>query len=84
MRLLSQIDLSILGADQDEYDAYTVEVGQEYSWVPEEAFRAGRLKVLKSIFSRGPLFYHKACAALWEAREQENVGREMNVLMQQK
>ena len=80
--LVSDIDLSILGADQDEYDAYTIEVRQEYSWVPEEAFRVGRLKVLKSIFSKGTFFHHKACAALWEARAQENVRREMNVLMQ--
>ena len=80
--LVSDIDLSILGADQDEYDAYTTEVRQEYLWVPEEAFRSGRLKMLKSIFSKGTLFHHNACADLWDVRAHQNFRRELNILTQ--
>lgn len=80
--LVSDIDLSILGADQHEYDAYTLEVRQEYSWVPEDAFRAGRLKVLGSIFSGGTLFHHKDCSDLWEAKAQQNFRRERHQLLQ--
>lgn len=80
--MVSDIDLSILVADQLEYDAYALEVRQEYSWVPEEAFRAARLKVLDSIFSEGTLFHHKDCADLWEARAQQNFMRERNQLLQ--
>jgi len=52
--LVSDIDLSILGIDQDKYDSYTDEVRHEYSWVLEADFRLGRLKVLNSIFPEAP------------------------------
>lgn len=80
--LVSDIDLSILGADQLEYDAYALEVRQEYSWVPEEAFRAGRVKVLDSIFAGGTLFHHKDCSDLWEVKAQLNFRRERQQLLQ--
>lgn len=79
--LVSDIDLSILGADPLEYDAYALEVRQEYSWVPEEVFRAGRIKVLDSIFAGGTLFHHKDCSDLWEAKAQRNFRRERQQLL---
>ncbi|MBI6882353.1 hypothetical protein JEU22_00210 [Pseudomonas putida] len=75
--LVSDIDLSILGADPDEYDLYTAEVRQEYSWVPEEAFRSGRLKVLHSFCKRTRIFDHPPCFDRWERRARANINHEM-------
>lgn len=79
--LVSDIDLSILGADLDEYDLYTTEVRQEYSWVPEEAFRSGRLKVLYSFSKRTRIFDHPPCFDRWERRARANLDHEMAKLL---
>ncbi|RYD49126.1 MAG: hypothetical protein EOP83_25545 [Verrucomicrobiaceae bacterium] len=45
-------DLAILQAPPEEYDRYAAAIREEYAWVPEEEYRAGRTKVLKRLMSR--------------------------------
>lgn len=52
-------DLAILGADPGRYAAYAAAVGEEYSWVPPELFRARRAAVLERFLLR-PSVYHTA------------------------
>lgn len=54
--LLVDADLSILGADAETFDAYDAAIRQEYSFVPEEAYRGGRARVLRSFLDRGHIF----------------------------
>lgn len=56
-RVLLDVDLSILGAPPEEYDAYEANIRREYVWVPEEAFRAGRAAILKRFLNRQWVFY---------------------------
>lgn len=58
-RLLVDADLAILGAPPDEYRRYAAAIRQEYAWVPDEAYRAGRAAVLEG-FLRRPRIYHTA------------------------
>jgi predicted metal-dependent HD superfamily phosphohydrolase len=62
--VLLDADLSILGAPAAEYERYAANIRQEYSHVPEELYRAGRLKVLHSFVERAPLFYARAANSI--------------------
>ena len=50
------MDLSILGADEQRFDAYEQQVRAEYAHVPDDAFRAGRAAVLRSFADRDQLY----------------------------
>jgi len=54
--LLLDIDLSILAADEATFDEYDRAIRVEYEWVPEEAYRAGRSKVLEGFLKRDRIF----------------------------
>lgn len=70
-RLLIDIDLSILGAPRKAYDAYDRAIRREYSFVPAEAYRAGRTAVLKSFLTRDHIFLTERYR-----REREAVARD--------
>jgi predicted metal-dependent HD superfamily phosphohydrolase len=55
-QLLASVDLSILGADPEEFDEYETNIRLEYGYVPDEAFRSGRLAVLDSFLSRPDIY----------------------------
>lgn len=56
-KMIVDIDLSILGRVADDFAKYDFQIREEYSWVPEEQYRAGRLAVLES-FLRRKLIYN--------------------------
>lgn len=56
-KALVDIDLSILGADPTTFAQYDEDIRREYSWVPPDAYRSGRAKVLNSFLER-PFIYH--------------------------
>lgn len=72
------IDLSILGASPEDYDAYRHAVRQEYAMVPDAAFAAGRKKILQHFLER-PIYATPAFAHL-EAAAQQNLQREVEAL----
>lgn len=78
--LLVGIDLSILGSSQEDYRCYTAAVRREYSWVSDEAFRLGRLKLLESFLQRARIFDHPACFDLWERSARANIEEEIESL----
>ncbi|MER5650710.1 metal-dependent phosphohydrolase [Streptosporangium sp. NPDC002524] len=54
--VLSDADLAILGASPEVYARYAAAVREEYGFVPDDAFRAGRAAVLRSLLDLPVIF----------------------------
>ncbi|MBI5926995.1 MAG: metal-dependent phosphohydrolase [Aquabacterium sp.] len=74
------LDLGILAASPDAYDRYAGQVAQEYNWVPEQAYKAGRAKVLQAFVDRPQVYFTPALQALWEDQARANLQREIATL----
>ncbi len=79
-RIVVDADLSILGADVETFDTYEQAVRQEYAFVPDDAFRAGRAHVLRSFLDRPTIFSTPAGRDLWEGHARENLTRSLAAL----
>ena len=55
-RYVVDIDLSILGAGEEEFDRYEWQIRQEYGWVPELTFRERRAALLRKFLDRPTIF----------------------------
>lgn len=55
-RLLSDIDLAILGAAPNRFDGYDADVRREYAWVPEPLYRQKRCEVLQQFLHRERIY----------------------------
>ncbi|MEY4555102.1 MAG: hypothetical protein RL093_221 [Pseudomonadota bacterium] len=78
-RLVS-IDLSILGARPERYDAYAAAIRHEYGHVPEPLYRAGRAAILGRFLESGRLFADPVWAERFEAPARANLAREIVAL----
>jgi predicted metal-dependent HD superfamily phosphohydrolase len=77
---LCDADLAILAAPAEAYAAYTKAVREEYAFVPDEAFRAGRASVLRQLLDLPRLFRTPHGAANWESPARENLTTELDLL----
>lgn len=75
LAVLLDADLAVLAAPPEPYHAYAHAIREEYGFVPEEAFRRGRTRVLESLLAR-PLFRTATMQAL-EATARGNLAREL-------
>ncbi|WP_034386724.1 phosphohydrolase [Deinococcus sp. YIM 77859] len=64
--LLVDADLSILGANPEAFAAYDAAIRQEYAFVPEEAYRVRRARVLQGFLNRERIFTTPEFAELEE------------------
>jgi predicted metal-dependent HD superfamily phosphohydrolase len=75
--IMVSIDLSILGADPDRYQAYVSDVRLEYSHVPEKLWRMGRSLVLQRLLDKEMLFPDSEFRARLEADARRNIAGEI-------
>ncbi|BAL92922.1 hypothetical protein AMIS_77020 [Actinoplanes missouriensis 431] len=75
--LLCDADLSILAADTERYEQYTSAIRREYAHVPDDAFRAGRTRVLTELLKLPSIYRHSEIRAEWEERAQANLTAEL-------
>lgn len=80
LALFLDLDLSILGAPDSVYDAYSRQVRQEYTWVPDAEYRVRRAAVLERFSQRERLFFTPHLAARFEAQARRNIARELQAL----
>ncbi|MGW1015150.1 HD domain-containing protein [Streptomyces niveus] len=78
--VLCDADLAILAGEPEEYEAYTRAVREEYGFVPDDAFRAGRAAVLRQLLHLQRLFRTPHGAAAWEERARANLTAELETL----
>ncbi|MGC5546015.1 hypothetical protein OH733_15480 [Streptomyces griseus] len=78
--VLCDADLAVLAGGPRAYGAYAARVREEYGFVPDEAFRAGRAAVLRQLLDLPRLFRTPYGAAEWEARARHNLATELELL----
>lgn len=79
-QVLCDADLAILGAEPGAYAAYAAAVREEYAFVPEEFFRAGRAEVLRGILAQPALFHTPEARDRFEERARHNISTELMLL----
>jgi predicted metal-dependent HD superfamily phosphohydrolase len=78
--LFLDMDLSILGADEKDFDQYERDVREEYAWVSDEAWRTGRAKVLTGFAEREYIFRSMAFRQEYEEKARKNIDRSLRRL----
>ncbi|KQU94843.1 hypothetical protein ASD12_24220 [Mesorhizobium sp. Root102] len=78
--LFLDMDLSILGAAPDAFDAYERAVRREYAWLEEPMWRTGRSAVLKNFLARPHIFHTEAFRQRFEPQARENMARSSQAL----
>lgn len=78
--LFLDMDLSVLGADPDVFDAYEQAVRREYGWVPEPAWIAGRGAMLKKFLARPHIFHTQEFQTRFEKQARANIQRSLKAL----
>lgn len=67
------IDLASLGFEPKRFDENSAQIREEYSWVPEDAYRAGRKTILQGFLDRPRIYLTDPCHARFEAQARENL-----------
>lgn len=79
-QVLLDADLAILGAPAQEYDRYAQAIRQEYSWVPQTQYRAGRRQVLQRFLDRRRIHGTEPMFRARESQARDNLTRELSNL----
>ena len=79
-RLLVDVDLSILGADEARFAEYDQQIRFEYGWVPDAAYREGRARVLRRFIERASIYRTPWFADRLEARARANLAHALGRL----
>jgi predicted metal-dependent HD superfamily phosphohydrolase len=76
-RVLVDVDLWILGAPEPRFDEYEAQVRKEYGWVPDDAYREARGKILRGFLDRASIYSTPAMYERCEARARTNLARSL-------
>lgn len=79
-RLMVDIDLAILGQPEPAFDAYERAIRQEYAFVPEMAFCAGRASILARFLARPSIYATPAFRHRYEDAARANLTRSILAL----
>ena len=78
--LMVDIDLSILGSSVPRFDEYEEQVRREFAWVPEDAFRTARSRILGEFLARPRIYSSEFFHGLLEAQARSNLQRSLGRL----
>lgn len=79
--LLLDADLAILGAAATIYQQYAQAIREEYHWVPDDAYRQGRGRVLQQFHQRPRLYFTEPYTIQLEAQARRNIQQEIETLL---
>ena len=74
------LDLAILGAPWDEYEAYSEQIRKEYRQYPDAVYSPGRKNALEQLSEKEHLFFTSHFRDLLEAQARQNIFREIQLL----
>ncbi|MFC8453902.1 HD domain-containing protein [Kitasatospora sp. NPDC057223] len=78
--VLCDADLAVLGGAPEAYAAYAAAVREEYAFVPDEDFRAGRAAVLRQLLALPALYRTEPGRARFDAAARANLADELTRL----
>jgi predicted metal-dependent HD superfamily phosphohydrolase len=78
--LIADIDLSILAAQQTDYDAYRAAIRQEFDFADDDQFRQGRAAFLERMLDRDTIFSTQWFRREMEQPARDNMQRELDLL----
>ena len=73
-QIFLDIDLSILGEQDEVFDQFERDIRAEYVWVPEEIFRNRREQILRKFLERDQIFYTSSFCS-FEQKARKNLWR---------
>jgi len=79
-QIIVDIDLSILGRPQAEFDVYEYAIRREFSFVDEASFRTGRSAILKKFLDRSVIYRTEVMQQKYEAAARANLQRSIDRL----
>ncbi len=79
-KLFLDLDLGILGADEETYDEYRRAIRQEYSFVPFFLYCRSRRRILENFLSREFLYFTEEMREKCERRARQNIANEIKEL----
>lgn len=72
-QLMVDVDLSILGREQDVFWHYEENIRKEYAWAPDPLFKQRRIEILSGFLSRPNLYYHQEFRVRFEEQARVNL-----------
>lgn len=79
-QLLCDADLSVLASEHEVYRHYAHRIRMEYAHVPDQAFRAARVGVLRRLLALPSLYHVPTLKVAREAQARENLKCELAAL----
>jgi predicted metal-dependent HD superfamily phosphohydrolase len=77
---LLDADLSILGTEASEFDAFDAAVRKEYDWVTDGEWRVGRAAVMRSFSQRRAIYLTSEFRTAYEDQARRNIARLLQAL----
>jgi len=74
------IDLASLGFSAERFDENSAQIRQEYAFVPEDAFMAGRKAMLQGFLDRPRIYLTDECHKRFEGQARDNLQRAITAL----
>jgi len=74
------LDLSILGSEEEAYQLYTQQIRKEYHMYAPDDYRLGRSQVLKTFLERDEIYFSDLFKQLFEEKARDNLSKEIEVL----
>ncbi|GHH75999.1 hypothetical protein GCM10018781_46220 [Kitasatospora indigofera] len=75
--VLCDADLAVLGGPPEAYAGYAAAVREEYAFVPDEDFRAGRAAILRGLLALPALYRTPAALERFDAAARVNLAEEL-------
>ncbi len=77
---VNDIDLAILGATRERYDAYTTDIRKEYGWIRGDDYELLRARFMRTFLERPHIYQTPQLRHALEAHARENIARELESL----